>query len=80
MPNHNGMGKARQIAITEYIKRHGLKICWVAGTLGMDEALFRYHLKQGMNDPVLVRNFKALMKARAAALVDDLSEIPDELP
>lgn len=71
------MGKARTIAIRSYMKRHGLKLCWVAAVLGMDEALLRYHINRGLDDGALVRDFKALMKARAKALVDDLDEIQD---
>lgn len=77
-PNPDSMGQARKIAIKGYMKRHGVKLCWVAACLGMDEALLRYHIAQGMNDPQMVRNFKALMRARAQALIDDLEEIQEK--
>lgn len=44
----------------------------------MSEENFRYHVKKGMNDPEMIRNFKALMRAKAQALIDDLSEVPDD--
>lgn len=71
------MGKARQIAINSFIKRYGLKLCWLAICLDMDEALLRYHIKAGLNDAVLIKKFKALIIARAAAMIADLEEIQD---
>ena len=69
------MGTARTFAIKQYLKRHGLKLCWIANSLGMDEANFSYHLKRGLDNPRLVEQFHELMRAHAAAVVEDLQEI-----
>ena len=63
------------MAIRNYIRRHGLKLVYVANGLGMDEGLLRYHLKRGFDNPELVVKFKALMRAHAAGVLDDLDEI-----
>lgn len=65
----------RSIAVRRYIKRHGIKLSWVAASLGMTEALFRYYLRKGFKRDDLYVQFKQLMKAHAAAVVDDLSEL-----
>ena len=71
------MGIARTIAIKRYFKRHGIKTTWVAASIGMDEALLRYHINTGLNSPILVKKIKALIRAHAQALLDDLDEILD---
>lgn len=57
------------------MKRHGLKLCYVANGMGMDEGLLRYHIKRGLESPELIERFKALMKAHAQGIIEDLEEI-----
>lgn len=63
------------MAIKAYLKRHGLKLVYVANGMGMDEALLRYHLRRGFDNPELVERFKALMRAHARGVVEDLDEV-----
>jgi hypothetical protein len=74
------MGQARTTAIRGYIKRHGLKLCYVANGMGMDEALLRYHLRTGFDNPELVERFKALMRAHARGVIEDLGEVQPPIP
>jgi len=69
------MGQARTLAIKSYIKRHGLKLCYIANGMGMDEGLLRYYIGKGLESPELVERFKALMKAHAEGVLEDLGEI-----
>jgi hypothetical protein len=71
------MSTSRRIAIQQYMKRHGIKISWVADSIGISEALLRYHIKKGMNDTGLLELFKGLMQAHATAILEDLIEIQD---
>lgn len=63
------------MAVKAYIKRHGLKLKYVANGMGMDESLLRYHLARGLNDPELVARFKALMAEHARGILADLDEV-----
>jgi hypothetical protein len=68
------------MAIRSYLKRHGLKLKYVANGMGMDESLLRYHLARGLDDPGLVERFKALMREHARGVLADLDEVqpPDD--
>jgi len=69
------MGYARKIAILQFIKRHGLKLCYIANGMGMDEALLRYHIQRGLESPELVSKFKSFIRAHAQGITLDLDEI-----
>lgn len=69
------------MAVKSYLKRHGLKLCYVANGMGMDEGLLRYHLRRGFENPELVERFRALMRAHAAGILEDLDEVqPPVIP
>jgi hypothetical protein len=63
------------MAVRAFIKRHGLKLVYVANGMGMDEALLRYHLARGFDDPGLVERFRALMREHARGVLADLDEV-----
>jgi len=63
------------MAVRAYIKRHGLKLVYVANGMGMDEGLLRYHLSRGLDSPELVERFKALMREHARGVLADLDEV-----
>jgi hypothetical protein len=71
------MSMAKKIAYQIYLKKHGIKIAWMAQELAISEELLRYHMARGFDKQDELRDkFRAVLKAHAIALLEDLDFLP----
>lgn len=74
------MSKAKEMAIRAFFERHGFKLVWFARALEMSEELFRHHIARGFQHGDIADRVKALIRAHARAVLEDLDELPDSPP
>ncbi len=71
------MSMAKKIAFNNFLKKHGIKLAWMAGEMDMGEELLRYHMNRGfMGNPDLGAKFRNIIREHAIHLIRDLEQLP----